>query len=386
MCDLPKIVLAIESYRAYDRDLLKGISRYANEHGPWFFCHETEDVLNALLSVEKIRTAGVVVRASEGIKALIDQLPISLPCVVLGSGEGADGRINILNDSEQIGRTAADYLLTLGFSDFAFCGRTYDRESCQLADSFSRAIQEAGFDVISYFCHDKVKTGFAREVAALTEWIASLPKPIGVLAVNDEWGLAVLEACKAAEAEVPEQVAVLGVDNDFAKCEIAMPPLSSIALNTVKAGFEAAKRMHRMIRQEAGCAYCEITIEPTRIMTRQSTNVLAVPDRVVAKALGFIRTHVNKQIQVNDVAESVSVSRRELERRFKRYLNYSIHQAIKLAKVQLIAKMLLETSYSISEIAFQLGFTDAAHIARYFRDVEGISPIEYRKKNLCVFG
>ena len=384
MCDLPKIILAIESNRAYDRDLLKGISQYANAHGPWFFCHETDDVFNALQSVEKIRPAGVVVRVSQGVKELIDQLPASLPCVVLGSEEGADGRINVLNDSERIGRTAAEDLLSLGFSDFAFCGRTYDRESCQLADSFSRAIQESGCDVKNYFCPDKANSGFARDVTALTEWVASLSKPVGILAVNDERSLAVLEACKAAEAEVPEQVAVLGVDNDFAKCEIAMPPLSSIALNTVKAGFEAAKLMHRMIRREVGCAYREIAVEPTRIVTRQSTNVLAVPDRVVARALDFIRTHVNKQIQVNDVAESVSVSRRELERRFKRNLNYSIHQAIKLAKVQLIAQMLLETSYSISEIAFQLGFTDAAHIARYFRDVEGISPIEYRKKNLCV--
>jgi LacI family transcriptional regulator len=115
----------------------------------------------------------------------------------------------------------------------------------------------------------------------------------------------------------------------------------------------------------------------------QAMNTPAVSDSLVAKAVDFIKNNANKQIQVSDVAESVSVSRRKLERRFKKYLNHSIHQEIKLAKVQLITKMLLETSDNISEIAAKLGFADVAHIARYFKDIEGISPLEYRRKNLC---
>jgi len=115
----------------------------------------------------------------------------------------------------------------------------------------------------------------------------------------------------------------------------------------------------------------------------QAMNTPAVSDSLVAKAVDFIKNNANKQIQVSDVVESVSVSRRKLERRFKKYLNHSIHQEIKLAKVRLITKMLLETSDTISEIAAKLGFVDVNHIARYFRDVEGISPVEYRKKNLC---
>ncbi len=115
----------------------------------------------------------------------------------------------------------------------------------------------------------------------------------------------------------------------------------------------------------------------------QAMNTPAVSDSLVAKAVDFIKNNANKQIQVSDVAESVSVSRRKLERRFKKYLNHSIHQEIKLAKVQLITKMLLETTDNISEIAAKLSFADVAHIARYFKDIEGISPLEYRRKNLC---
>ena len=117
----------------------------------------------------------------------------------------------------------------------------------------------------------------------------------------------------------------------------------------------------------------------------QVMNTPAVSDSLVAKAVDFIKNNANKQIQVSDVANHVSVSRRKLERRFKKYLNHSIHQEIKLAKVQLITKMLLETSDSISEIAAKLGFVDVNHIARYFRDVEGISPVEYREKTYVLF-
>jgi AraC-like DNA-binding protein len=160
--------------------------------------------------------------------------------------------------------------------------------------------------------------------------------------------------------------------------------MSSIALNTVKAGFEAAMLLDGIMNKNGKIARtAKIVVEPTHIVPRQSTNVLAVSDVIVAKALDFIRTNVSSQIQVSDVADSVLVSRRELERRFKKSLNNSIHQEIKLARVKLIMKMLLETSDSISEIASRLGFVDVNHIARYFKDVQGISPVEFRKKNLC---
>jgi LacI family transcriptional regulator len=115
----------------------------------------------------------------------------------------------------------------------------------------------------------------------------------------------------------------------------------------------------------------------------QAMNTPAISDSLVAKAIDFIKNNADKQIQVSDVAAHVSVSRRELERRFKKSYNRSIHREIKLTKVQLISKKLLETSDNISEIVPKLGYTDVAHIARYFKDIEGISPLEYRRKYLC---
>jgi LacI family transcriptional regulator len=124
--------------------------------------------------------------------------------------------------------------------------------------------------------------------------------------------------------------------------------------------------------------------ENNLVMERTQQSQADYADRLVAKAVEFIKSNAGRPIQVRDVVEYVAVSRREIERRFKKSLNRSIHREIKQTRVKLIAKMLLETSYTGSEIASKLGFADVAHFARYFRDIEGVSPLEYRKKNLCV--
>jgi LacI family transcriptional regulator len=380
MNKLPKIILAIESYRAFDKELLKGVSQYAKQHGPWLFFHNTDDVSRSLSEIEKIKPDAVIVRVSKNIK-LLEKIPADMPAVVLGTGTVHENRINITSNSKRIGRMGAEYLLSLGFKDFGFCGTINASWSVEREAAFAETIRNAGFDVNFYSCIDKAD--FAGELSSMIEWIQSLPKPIGILTSNDDNGLSVLEACKAINIEVPQQIAVIGVDNDIANCELAMPPLSSIALNTVKAGYETASLLDELMRNKKVNQTAKIIVEPTHIVPRQSTNVLAVSDIIVARALDFIRNNISRQIQVNDVADSVSVSRRELERRFKKSISSSIHQEIKITRVQLIMKMLLETSDSISEISSKLGFVDVNHIARYFKDVEGISPVEYRKKNLC---
>lgn len=380
MNKLPKIILAVENSRAFDKELLQGISQYAKQNGPWLFFHNSYNAEWSLADIEKIQPNAIIVRASKNAD-FIEKIPSQIPCVVLGSDIIRKDRINVIGNSSGIGKMAALYLLSLGFKDFGFCGESNSVWSRRRASGFTKAIQNVGFDVNFYSTSEKLN--FAGELAAITQWIGDLPKPIGIMTASDQMGLVVLEACKAVNIDVPKQAAVIGVDNDIANCELAMPPLTSIALNTVKAGFEAARLIDEMMKKMRNIKTEKIIVEPTHIVSRQSTNVLAVSDSIVAKALDFIRNNVSRQIQVCDVADWVSVSRRELERRFKKNLNNSIHQEIKLARVRLIIKMLLETSDSVSEIASKLGFIDVNHIGRYFRDIEGISPVEYRKKNLC---
>jgi LacI family transcriptional regulator len=382
MCPLPKIIVAIENHQAYDREIFRGISRYANTHGPWLFLYDRDGICRSSADIQTVRPDGIIVSLSKNPDAA-EKIPQNMPCIALGGAAVIDGWINIVADNRQIGRMAAEYLLSSGFKVFAFCGPNQSEESAQRAQSFTQTLHEAGCEVDFYSCSAGAEADSTGELSVMTQWITSLPKPIGIMAYNDNWAIQVLEACKAAGVNVPGEVAVVGVNNDVVNCEFAMPPLSSIALDSVKEGYEAAAILHDMMSKNMGRTDSTIVVKPMQVVSRQSTKVFAVPDVVVSKALDFIKNNVHRQIQVDDVAESVSVSRRELERRFKRHLNNSVLQEIKLARVKLIAAMLLETSDSISEIAAKLGFSNVAHIGRYFKDVEGISPVKYRKKYLC---
>jgi LacI family transcriptional regulator len=171
----------------------------------------------------------------------------------------------------------------------------------------------------------------------------------------------------------------LGVDNDVLICDLADPPISSIALNTEMAGHDAAQLLDRLMSGEK-MAGQEISVRPTHIVTRMSTDMLAVTDPEVAAAVRFIRRHPSRMMQVNDVVEATNVSRRVLEKRFKAILRRSVYQEIRRVRVSYIIELLVGTDMSITEIAVKSGFDGVEHISRYFRKETGISLREYRKR------
>lgn len=380
MQKLPKIMFMIERDQAYDRGILKGIVHYAEQNGSWLFVPRHESGAGRLGETD---ADGLVLRADRA-DAVLSEIPQNLPIILIGS-VGHDSRsIPIVSHNSKIGEMGGEYLLTLGFTCFAYYGIEGQSESEERLEGFRRAVRIPRADPSVSVCRRSADAiDFAEELSLTANWIRSLPKPIGIMACNDDLGLELLEACKAAQVNVPEEAAIVGVDNDLSKCELGSPALSSIELNTIRAGYSAAGMMHQWMRQETAGRFEPVRVEPVRVVVRQSTHVAAVPDEIVIRALDYIRSQADRLIQVRDVADSVFISRRELERRFKKYLNHSIHQEIKIARVGLICRLLLETSDTISEIAARLGFSDAAHIGRYFKDIKGISPSEYRRKNLC---
>jgi LacI family transcriptional regulator len=172
----------------------------------------------------------------------------------------------------------------------------------------------------------------------------------------------------------------LGVDNDDLFCELCNPPLSSVALDMPAAGFSAAELLHKMMTGKKIVKTNNIIVKPTHVVTRQSTDVSAVQDATVAEAIRFIRDskHV---IQVCDVANAVAMSRRNLELRFQKAINRSIHQEIKRVRIEQITKLLIDDTMTITQIAAKLGYADFAHISRYFRELKGITPSEFRKQH-----
>jgi LacI family transcriptional regulator len=198
------------------------------------------------------------------------------------------------------------------------------------------------------------------------------------MACNDDRARQVMEACKIAGLHVPEEVAIIGVDNDDLVCNLSHPPLSSIALNFERSGYEAAELLDKLMTGEK-MADQRIVVRPTHIVTRQSTDILAIEDREVAKAVRFIRQHSKEPIQVSDVVDAVLVSRRSLYHQFRRVLGRSPNEEIRRTRVEQIVRMLVETNLPVSKIAFALGYSSVAHIARYFRQEKGMNLQSYRK-------
>jgi LacI family transcriptional regulator len=296
--------------------------------------------------------------------------------------ERIPGITNIMTDHVNVGKMGAEHLLELGFQQFAYCGFNDWWWSRKRGEAFSKTVAEAGYPTYFYpQPRAKAKRTWDKELPVIADWLLTLPKPIGLMTCNDDRGEWVIEACKIAGLNVPDEVAIVGVDNDPLICDLCDPPLSSIVLNVEKAGYEAAALLDKMMAGERATR-SDIHVRPTHVTTRQSTDVLAVDDANVAAAIRFIRQHSKAVVQVGDVVDAVALSRRVLEKRFRAILGRSIHDEIRRTRVEQIIQMLAETAMSISEIAQALGFSDAAHISRYFRREKGMSPLAYRKHYL----
>jgi LacI family transcriptional regulator len=213
----------------------------------------------------------------------------------------------------------------------------------------------------------------------MAEWLKTLPKPLGLMTCTDERSQHVIEACKTAEFRVPEDIAIIGVDNDELVCDLSDPPLSSVFQNSEKAGYEAAELLDELMAGKKP-AKKEVIVDAPYIVNRQSTDILAIEDREVVEAIRYIREHSKDNIGVGQVIKATALSRRALERRFNKILGRSIYNEIRRTRVEQAVRMLLETKMSISQIASALGYPSVDHIARYFKREKGMSLVAYRKK------
>jgi len=384
-----KVIIMMETSRAYGRAILRGIARYSHVHGPWVFYRRPPfywgtgrvEVFSHWL--HKVNADGMILREQRKRGQTERFLAIGLPTVVAAYRELFPGLINIVTDDAAIGRMAAEHLMHRGFKRFAYCG--FGQAYCwsrQRGNSFSQRIAEAGLE--AHYCEYQPRRlggqhSWEKEQRVIADWLKLLPKPIGLMACNDDMSQQVVEACKIADLQVPEQVAIVGVGNDDLICELASPPLSSVVLSTAKAGYEAAAELDKLMRGERVMEHA-VVVRPNRVATRQSTNVFTVADHYVLDALRLIHTRAKKEpLQVDDVLRSVAISRRGLYDRFARTLGRSVHEEIKRVRVDEFARLLVSTDLPISQIASRLGCLDIKNLARYFKQAKGMSPLTYRK-------
>lgn len=386
MPQLPRILLGIEDSRAYGRGLLRGISKYARMHGPWLFRTRPEfyhggSAISAKLSdLQQAGFDGVITRELD--KPAMRRLTgLGVPVIVASHLTLEPALPSIMTDCAAIGREAARHFLDRGFRHFGYCGLAEMFWSGRRAASFGAVIRTAGFPVHLY-PEPRAKRDrlWGREQTVMVKWLAQLPKPVAVMACTDDRARDLVEACELAGLDVPEDVAILGVDNDPLVCDLAGVAISSVALNTEKAGFEAAALLDRLMagRRERKP---RITVTAAHVEARRSTDILAIEDRGVAKAVHFINTHASEPLQVSEVARETGLTERQLFDRFHRSLGRSVHDQIHLARVARIRWLLENTSLPVLEIALSMGLPDDKHLARYFRRLQGVTPVEWRRQH-----
>jgi LacI family transcriptional regulator len=374
---MKRIVLLVETSREFGRQLIMGIARYSRFHGPWSFYKEQIGLKTSIPHLTNWKPDGIIMRDSLIKNELIE---LKIPTILVQHNSAFSDKLPVvITDSHGIAKMASEHLIERGFKNFAFCGFDHYEWSNNRKHFFCHHNAVAGFETHVYKSPRKKKIiDWEIEQRHVCNWLKTVPKPVGLLACNDDRGQHILEVCKRLGFRVPEDVAVIGVDNDPMICDIGDPPLTSVALNVEAAGYEAAKLLDQMIDHKKIVGK-QINVSPTHIVQRQSTDLLAVDDPEVATAIRFIKENAKNKILVKDVVKTTRISRRALEQRFRKTVHRSIYDAIRQVRVELIAKLLIETDLPISHISSLFNFTDVEHISRYFKKEKGIGLREFRK-------
>lgn len=288
----------------------------------------------------------------------------------------------VVVDHEAVGQMAAEHLLSQGVTQFGFVGFAQHAFSIGRETGFRRAVEQAGHRIAVFYDRQQRAgdpDGLWRWNPSMLEWLRSLPTPVGVLTSHDIQGLQVSEYCRQIGLNVPEQIAIVGVDDDDLLCNLARPSLSSVALPGERLGYEAAgmleqllkgKRLKDRLRQ----------LPPVKVRIRQSSDIQAIPDHDVAQAVRFIRDHSAEPIRVSDVLKAVPTSRRSLERRFRKLLQRGVSEEIRRVHLDLARALLVDTDLPMSRIAECSGFTDGRQLSIVFRQSTGMTPTHWRQQ------
>jgi len=411
MADMPRIVLLLSHNAGYDRGILQGMVRYCRIHGPWNLylagvepglpLPELETFSSGpihsggarkgkppvhLPDLRRWETRGIVGRlqnrqvAKWALAAGVPVIAMDLSEAQL-AGELPPTRVSeIRSDSHEAGRLAAEHLLERGFCRFGYCGYAGRAWSERAREGFLERIERAGFSCDVYESPKRERPILWQQERSLaTAWLRSLPKPAGVMSCNDIRGRQLLEASALGGMSVPDEVAVVGVDDDQLLCELSNPPLSSVVFNAEHGGYQAAELLDALMsRRET--RQQRIDVKPLWVLARQSTDVLAVDDPEVAAAVRYIRDNLQSPIGVRNVVAHVTLSRRALELRFEQVLGRSIRAEIERVRLAWVKRLLVETGLSIAKIAALAGFSGHSYLSEVFHREVGETPAEYRHK------
>ena len=373
------VALLVETSNAYSRGLLEGVIAYVKRSANWsIFLTEQERGADPPKWLARWQGDGIIARIeTDNVAKAVTKT--GLPVVDLSAARHVPNIPWADTDDAAIARLAVDHFISRGFQHLAYCGDPAFEWSNARCRRFTDIVNQRKRSVHVYQSIARYDSEFTldREKRRLAKWLRQLPRPVAIMACYDFKAQQVLDVCREIGIAVPEEIAVLGVDNDRLLCEFASPPLSSVIPDTKRTGYEAAELLDRMMMGQSVSTEPLVT-KPLGIKTRESTDVLAIDDPDVATALRYIRQHANHNIRVSDVLKQVELSRRVLESRFQRTLGRSPHQEIQRQRMNRVKELLSDTDLPISEISDLAGFEHPEYMAAAFKRETGLSPTRFR--------
>lgn len=379
-----KILLLIDYSSEFDRKILRGLVSYSKKNGSWLFYRLPSYYGNTH------GRKGIIKWAKEWeADAIIGQwdndtvdLPkeLDIPIILQNYHHRSNVYSNLTGDYRGTGRMAAQFFAKRMFNDFAFFGVNGVVWSDERCEGFRQEVNRIGGNFYS-FESDKQEDEIRMEVS---QWLQELPKPIALFCCDDSHALFISETCKISNISIPDEISLLGVDNDDLICNISDPPISSIELEVEKGGYSLGRLIHKQI-MEGNKETFNIVINPIRIELRQSTEKHNIKDPYVLDVVKKIESHYYTDLNVTTLLDDIPLSRRNFEVRFKNIMHTSIYQYILTCRINHLADLLITTEDSLVDLALRVGYKGYNNISRIFKKFKGCSPLEYRKQHSRTF-
>lgn len=375
-----KVILLIDCASEFDRKLMRGIMKYAKENGPWLFYRMKSQVHSGKNREEQVikwakkwKADAIIGRWNETKSSLLAELDI--PVVLQNNRMRSSIYSNLTGDYEGTGKMAAEYFRKKFFINYAYFGVRDIIWSEERYIGFKSEVLKSKANFFEY----KENPNAEEDREQLNEWLKTLPKGTALFCCDDAHALFVTETCRMAGISIPDDIAVLGVDDDDLLCEISDPPISSIQLEVEEGGYQACRLLHQRLLSNSANPF-NISIRPTGIRERQSTSSFNISDPHVLNIIRYIGDNYKNEISIPDILGIAPLSRRSIEVRFKKATGQTIYQYLLSMRIEHLAYLLTTTDRSPSELAYEVGFRDLSNIFRNFKKYKGCTVSEYRRR------
>lgn len=383
-----RLIFLSDFTEAYAHHLLQGILTYAKQKDQeaWVVCRmppsykETYGIKGVVEWAKKWEANAIIGRFNHD-----DDIDLFRRNGIIAIAQDFKRRFNnipnITSNYHDTGRLAARFFIEKGYEHFAFYGYKDTVWSDERCEGFYEGVKEAGYGKNFHtYTNQQLETLWYYDSTPLLNWLKQLPRQTAVFCCDDNQGNKITEICKSNRIQIPEHLAVLGVDNDTTLCELSDPPLSSVYLDIEAGGYETAELIMNLMTQKDFQPQ-DVIIKATSIINRASTNSFATDDMYINEALEFIHSNLDKALNVTDLVNKLPLSRRLLEMRFKKVTGRSVYNYIIYNRIEEFARKIHETDKPINEIATEMEFYNYSNLVQQFKQIKGCTPTEFRKRN-----